>query len=70
VQYGTPPSPRLREAKGWNRRAAAAGVDPATITRLEQGRRDDPRATTITLLARALGDGDLHDPILRQLLHE
>jgi len=63
---------RLREAKGWNRRelAEAAGVDPATITRLEQGKRDDPHASTITLLAMALGDGELHDPILRQLLHD
>jgi transcriptional regulator with XRE-family HTH domain len=62
---------RLREAKGWNRRelAKAAGLNPATITRLERGERD-PLATTVTRLAVVLGDGELHDPILRQLLHE
>jgi transcriptional regulator with XRE-family HTH domain len=62
---------RLRKERGWNRRelAAAAGVDPSAITRLEQGKRD-PRATTVTLIAMALGDGELHDPILRQLFRE
>jgi transcriptional regulator with XRE-family HTH domain len=62
---------RLREERGWTRRelAAAAGVDPATITRLERGDRD-PRAITVALIAIALGDGELHDPILRQLFYD
>jgi transcriptional regulator with XRE-family HTH domain len=62
---------RLREERGWNRRelARAAGVDPATITRLERGDRD-PRAVTVARVAMALGDGELHDPILRQLFRE
>jgi transcriptional regulator with XRE-family HTH domain len=62
---------RLREERSMTRRelAAAAGVDPATITRLERGDRD-PRAITVAVIAIALGDGELHDPILRQLFYD
>ena len=59
---------RLREERGLSKRELAeAGVDPATITRLEHGDRD-PRAITVALIA--LGDGELHDPILRELFYD
>jgi len=47
---------RLREERGLSQRdlATAAGVSPATISRLEGGVRVDPKAGTVTRISRAL----------------
>jgi transcriptional regulator with XRE-family HTH domain len=58
---------RLREARGLSQRqlALAAGVDQATVNRLESGARLDPRAITVARIGLVLGPGSLE-----QMLHE
>ncbi len=48
---------QLRTAKGWTQGqlAAAAGVSQGSIGNIENGTRLDPRATTLTGIAQALG---------------
>ena len=48
---------RHRKAAGLHRKglAAAAGVEPSTILRLETGTVREPRAETLQRIARALG---------------
>jgi transcriptional regulator with XRE-family HTH domain len=47
---------RLRQERGWNREALAyhSGLSWAAIEQLENGRRQDPRMSTLMALARAL----------------
>ena len=60
VQNLPAPTPlrRLRLARGLTLDAVAvlAGVDPATVSRMERG-LDEPRPETIVRLARGLGIG-------------
>ena len=48
---------KLREARGWSIETLAqkAGMSAKTVGRIERGKTEDPRATTFSRLARALG---------------
>jgi transcriptional regulator with XRE-family HTH domain len=50
---------RLREARGWSQQALAqaAGLSITVVALIEQGKREDPKLSTVAALARALGVG-------------
>jgi transcriptional regulator with XRE-family HTH domain len=57
---------RIREQRGLSQRqlAKAAGVHSTAVSRLENGARSNPQASTITHIARALGVS------VEELIHE
>jgi transcriptional regulator with XRE-family HTH domain len=50
---------RLREAAGLSQQdlAVRAGLSVSVVSQIEQGRKADPRMTTVLFLAEALGVG-------------